>query len=109
MRGPLTDELLTAILATRVMGWDVRPDRFLTGSRSWVSRSRFRPLVDVKDAFRLLDSVTNEYSLLSTSDGIFSASAHLAGRVGKASGKSRPHVISFAVANASGVKTEVDD
>jgi hypothetical protein len=32
----MTSEQLTAVLAGRVMGWGVGPDRFLMGNRGWM-------------------------------------------------------------------------
>jgi len=105
----MTDELLTAILAERVMGWKVGPNRFLTGKRSWMSRSQFKPLVDLKDAFQLLDAATNDYSLLSGPDRVFTALVRLGGRVGRGIGEPKARAISLAVASASGIATEVND
>jgi hypothetical protein len=51
----MTGERLTAILAQRVMGWRVAPDRFLMGNRRWSPRWRFQPTERVKDAYRLLE------------------------------------------------------
>jgi hypothetical protein len=96
----MTDELLTAMLAERVMGWRARPDRFLTGDRCWISRSQFRPLVDLNDAFRLLDLVTSDYSLIAVADGTFIAQVRASGKFGKASGQNRARTISLAVAQA---------
>jgi hypothetical protein len=46
----MTDECLTTELVVRAMRWKLAPGRFLKPERGWVSRSGFRPLVDVADA-----------------------------------------------------------
>ena len=51
----MTSEHLTAILAERVMGWTVGPDRFMMGNRGWMPRWRFQPAEKLDDAFRLLE------------------------------------------------------
>src|SRR5436853_200927 len=53
----MTSECLTAIVAERVMGWTVAPDRFMTGKRRWMPRWRFQPLAKLDDAFGLLEKV----------------------------------------------------
>jgi hypothetical protein len=96
----MTDERLTDELAVRVLGWRLAPGRYLKPNRGWASRSKFRPLVDLKDAFRLLDAVTGDYSLGATPGGIFTAQVRVAGRVGKGTGEPKARAISLAVARA---------
>lgn len=100
----MTSEHLTAILAQRVMGWGVAPDRFLMGCRRWLPRWRFQPLTNLKDAFRLLERAASTFTLTADTKGTFTARV----RVGKnppgsASGKSKATVISTAVARAIGL------
>jgi hypothetical protein len=105
----VSDERLTDQLAERGMGWRLAPGRYLSSGRSWISLSRFRPLVDVRDAFRLLDTVTDDYSLRAIPGGVFTAQVRLAGRIGKASGEPKARVISLAVARAIGLDVENSD
>jgi hypothetical protein len=97
------DELLTDELAARVFGWRLAPGRYIKAGRSWIPRSRFQPLADLKDAFRLLDAASKDYCLLAKPDGFFTAEIKMGGRIGKASGKSPSRTITFAVALALGI------
>ena len=57
-------EDLTTLLARRVMGWDVAPDRFLVGNRKWMPRWQFQPAEKLEDAFRLLEAAApQEYTM----------------------------------------------
>lgn len=51
----MSNDQLTAVLAERVMGWTVSPDRFMMGNREWMPRWRFQPIDKLDDAFRLLE------------------------------------------------------
>ena len=85
----MTDRLLLDRLVERVFGWRATPDRFMTGARGWIRRSGFRPFHDVRDALRLADALTRQYSLTSHPGG-FTAEIHLRGRTGRATpGKRR--------------------
>jgi hypothetical protein len=96
----VTDQGLADELAIRVLGWRKAPGRYIMMNRSWISESRFRPLVDVRDAFRVLDAVTNDYALVAISGGVFTAMVSVAGRVGRATGEPKARAISLAVARA---------
>ena len=100
----MTDERLNAILAERVMGWSVGPDRFMTGNRGWLSRWRFQPAEKLADALRLLEvAAPEEYSLRGDSDG--NSQVHV--RIGDANGEARcasqPRAITCAIARAVGL------
>ena len=99
----MNDERLTDQLAERGMGWRLAPGRYLSSGRSWISRSRFRPLVDVRDAFRLLDAVSTDYTLLATPGGVFRAQVRRAGRIGEATGEPKARAIALAVSRALGL------
>jgi hypothetical protein len=99
----LTDEL------ARLMGWRKAPGRYLGTGRSWVSESRFRPLVDLKDAFRVLDAVTDDYLLLTKPGGVFTVQVRVDGRIGRATGEPKARAISVAVARARGLDVEDAD
>jgi hypothetical protein len=100
----MTGEHLTAILAQRVMGWDVGPERFQTGGRSWRSRWRFQPLTRLEDAFELLDHAKSDYKLANDGSGTFTAEVQVRGRTGKASGQRKARTITLALAQALGLE-----
>jgi hypothetical protein len=95
----LTDEHLTDELA-RFLGWRPFPDRFLTEGRCWISRSRFQPLASIHDAFRLLENVTQDYSIKKSRTEGFSVEVRLSGRVGRAAGEPKARMITLAIARA---------
>jgi hypothetical protein len=101
----MTDERLTDELA-RALGWRKAPGRYLKSGRSWIPESRFRPLLDLRDAFRVLDTASGDYSLLAKPGGVFTAQVRLAGRTGKATGEPKARAISLAVARALGLETD---
>ena len=75
---------LTGLLAARVMGSGVRPDRFLIKGRQWMPRWRFQPADRLEDAFRLLDAADpSEYSIY-RQGSLVSVRVLIAGRVGEA-------------------------
>jgi hypothetical protein len=104
----MTSEQLTAILADRVMGWGVGPDRFLMGNRGWMPRWRFQPAEKLEDAFRLLEEAApQEYSMCGDSKGNFRVQVRIADGTGEADGTSKSLVITLAVARA--LRLEVDE
>jgi len=103
----MTSENLTAILAERVMGWTVGPDRFMMGNRGWTPRWRFQPAVKLDDALRLLEVASpQEYSICGDDKGNIHVKVRIAGTQGEARGTSRPLAITFAIARAIGVEVE---
>jgi hypothetical protein len=100
----MTDEVLTGELASRVMGWKTAPDRFVKGGRSWIPRWRFQPLVELADAFRLLDKGARRYSLTCDGRRTFSVEVQVGTRHGKASSKNKARAITLAVARALGLE-----
>jgi len=102
----VTNELLTATLAEKVMHWGVAPDRFLLGNRQWISRTQFQPLNRVQDAFRLLRKLTSIFSLTRSGDGTFTAAVRIGDRTGRASGESEAATITLAVARAIGLEPD---
>jgi hypothetical protein len=74
----VTDALLVDELVARALGWRPAPDRYLKPVRGWIPRSKFKPLKDVKDALRVLDALTRDYSLVSKPGGAFTAQVRLA-------------------------------
>lgn len=103
----MTSEHLTALLATRIMGWDVGPDRFLMGNRGWMPRWRFRPLEKLEDAFRLLHGATpQEYSICGDGQGNIRVRVRIDDAPGEAQGRSTASVITYAIAHAVGIEVE---
>jgi len=103
----MTSDHLTAILAERVMGWGVGPDRFLLGQRRWLARWRFQPATRLEDAFRLLKHAAPQKFTMATADtGVFSVKVCIGGKVGEAQDKSNARAITLAVARALGIKMD---
>jgi hypothetical protein len=105
----MTDERLTDELAVRGMGWRLAPGRYLKSGRCWIPRSRFQPLADVRDAFRVLEAVTDHYSLHAKPGGAFAVEVRLGGRIARAEGKLRARTISLAVARVVGIKVDLPE
>jgi hypothetical protein len=104
----MTSEKFTAVLAKRVMGWRVGPDRFLMGQRGWIPRWRFQPTESLVDAFRLLEEAApQEYSMCGDSKGNFRVQVRIGDGTGEADGTSKPRAITVAVARA--LRLEVDE
>ena len=103
----MTNDQLTAILAERVMGWTVGPDRFMMGGRRWLPRWRFQPATRLEDAFRLLEEATpQEYSICGDDKGNIHVRVRIFGAVGEARGTSKAFAITYAIARAVGIKVE---
>jgi len=101
----VTGERLTALLAQRVMGWTVGPDRFMMGNRGWMPRWRFQPAEKLEDAFRLLDEAApQEYSIRGDDTGSIHVRVRINGNAGEASGTSKPLTITQAIARAAGIE-----
>lgn len=106
----MTGDQLTALLAERVMGWRVGPDRFLMGHRRWMPRWRFRPAERVEHAHRLLEqAASQEYTMDRSQAGRFLVKVRIAGMTGQADESSQARAITFAVARAIGLEPSCDD
>ncbi len=99
----MNPECLTAMLAKSIMGWKVAPDRYLTGSGSWIPKWKFNPLEKIDDAFRLLEKAASTFKLATTPGGTFTARVRVGDHTASASGKSKATVITVAVARAVGI------
>ena len=99
----MTDQRLTDELAVRAMKWRKAPGRYHKSGRSWTPESKFRPLTDLRDSFRVLDSLTDDYSLIAAPGGAFDVQVRVAGRIGRCSGKEKARTICLAVAYALGI------
>jgi hypothetical protein len=103
----MTAEVLTALLAERVMHWRVGSERFLMGDRCWLPRWRFKPAECLKDAFRLLEQAApEEYSMGAAENGNFWVKVRVAGTIGEALEPSKPRAIAYAVARAFGIDVD---
>jgi len=106
-RREMTDESITAALAERVMGWAVRPDRFVMHNRGWMPRWRFQPTEKLIDAFRLLEQAApQEYSICGDHEGGVYVKVRIDGAKGDARGTSKPLTITYAIARAVGIEVE---
>jgi hypothetical protein len=102
-----SEEQLNAILAERVMGWRVAPDRFVIGGRRWLPRWRFAPTSNIGDAFQLLDAATLvDYDLHADRNGLHTAKLRTSGASVEASCSSMPRAICLAIARAYGIDVE---
>lgn len=106
----MTDARLTMILAERVMGWGVGPNRFLLSGRRWLPRWRFQPTKKLTDALRLLEAATpQEYSIAVDAKGYFWVKVRIGGNCAQARDRSKPLAICRAVAAAVGINGEKSD
>jgi hypothetical protein len=96
---------LTDALATKVMGWNISPDRFLTGNRGWIAKWRFQPTARLEDAFKLLEAATPiNYSMGNDRAGEFWVRVKIGDVTGEARDKSKAAAITLAVARAVGIE-----
>ena len=103
----MTSDQLTAVLAERVMGWNVGPDRFMMGGRRWLPRWRFQPARRLEDAFRLLERLApQEYAMGAAETGGFWAKVRVAGTTGEARESSQARAVTFAIARAIDLKVD---
>lgn len=100
----MTSEQLTALLAERIMGWTVGPDRFTFGNRGWMSRWRFQPTEKLEDAIRLLEQTApQEFSICGDDKGNLQVRVRVGASTGIATGGPMAMVIAIAVARAVGL------
>jgi hypothetical protein len=101
----MTSGQLTVILAEKIMGWSVGPERFMVGGRSWLPRWRFQPATRLEDALRLLECVApQEYAMGAASNGGFWARVRIAGTTGEATESSQARAMTVAIARAIGLE-----
>jgi hypothetical protein len=100
----MTDAILIDRLAQRILHWNVTPDRFLIGNRSWIPKWKFNPLERLDDAFRLLDEAAPSRYAISLIDGQFRVEVELNSAVGVASEEPKPRAITLAVARGLGLE-----
>ena len=103
----MTDALLTAILAERVLGWGVGPERFTVGKGKWLSRWKFKPAEKLEDALRLLEAaILEEYEIQGDGTGPTHVRVRIAGTAGEATEASKARAITHAIARAVGIQVE---
>jgi hypothetical protein len=103
----VTSELLTAVLAKRVMGRGVAPGRFLTGNRGWMPRWRFQPTEKLPDALRLLEKAApEEYNMRGDGEGNVQVHVRIGDASGEACGASKPRASTWAIARALGIEVD---
>lgn len=102
----MTANILTDMLAQRVLGWTVAPGRFLTGYRTWLPRWRFQPLNRLEDAFHLMNGAAPEEYTLGSESGGFWARVRIGGTTAEAHEPTQPQAITVAVARAVGIEVE---
>jgi hypothetical protein len=101
----MTTERLTTLLAERILGWKVGPDRFTMGRRQWLPRWRFQPVQRMEDAFRVLErAAPQEYAMGAAENGGFWARVRIGGVTGEARESSQARAITFAIARAIGLE-----
>jgi hypothetical protein len=106
----MTTESLAGILAEKVMGWRVGPDRYIMAGRQWLKRERFQPTKRIDAAFRLLIAVKPvDYKLGGSGSGVCWARVKLNGASGDATSPSMPLAICLAIARALGIDVETLD
>ena len=104
----MTTDMLTSLLAQRVLGWTVAPDRFLLGNRRWLPRWRFQPTEKLADALRLLEKAApEEYNMRGDSEGNVLVHVRIGNVTGEACGASKPRAITCAIARALGIEVEL--
>jgi hypothetical protein len=103
----MTIPKLTALLAQRVMRWNVAPGRYLMENRRWTPAWRFQPAKRIEDAFRLLDAADpEECRIISHRGGPFTVRVQIGGTAGEAAHASRARAITLAIACAVGLDPE---
>ena len=96
----IADSTLIERLAHEVLHWRTAPGRFLTGNRSWRVRWKFNPLAKIEDAFKLIDAAEPTSYTISLKGDCFFVEVQVKGKIGKASGASRPRTIVMALARS---------
>jgi hypothetical protein len=100
----MTSEHFTQVLAKRVLGWSVAPDRFMIGGRRWLPSWGFQPATRLEDALRVLKGVAlEEFVMGGAESGGLWANVRVAD-TREASDLYKPRVITVAIARRLGIK-----
>lgn len=103
----MTSQVLTKLVAERVMKWTAAPNRFMLGRREWTPNWRFQPVEIFEHAVQLLDAARpTTYSLGVDQTGCFWARVEVSGVLGEARDRSRPRAVTIAVARAVGLDVD---
>lgn len=102
----MIDGILTDELAKRCLAWRLAPGRYIKSGRGWIPRSKFRPLVDIRDAFQLLDALAADCSLVRKHGRVCIVTVDAGGRKGRATAPSEARAISLAIAKILGLAPE---
>ena len=106
----MTIENLTVLLAQCIMGWEVTPDRFLMGHRTWIPRWRFQPTQNLVDALQLLDQAEpDEYRIAGGKNCEFRVRIRIGDITSEVRGLPKPQVITCAIAKALGIDIELHE
>ena len=106
----MTNTQLTVLLAERVLGRQVRPDRFQLGNRSWRPRASFQPTRRIQDAFTvLLAAKPDDFKLSGGQRKPFVLTLRAANAVVRASTGTAQIAICLAVAGILGIDMERSD
>ena len=100
---------LTQELARLVMGWRPAPGRYLKPSGGWVASSRFKPLSNLNDAFRLVEEAKATLALSLSAKGLCSVEVTVARMVGRATDVSVAAAITVAISRAMGLDLSGQD
>jgi hypothetical protein len=97
----MTNDQLTTILVVRILGWDAKPDRYMTGNRGWIPRWRFQPTKNLENAISLLEAAApNECSIVRHQGTNWAVTIRIGDHIGKAEDPSQARAITLAVAQA---------
>jgi hypothetical protein len=102
----MTDAHLTDQLVLWALGWRLGSDRYIKSDRGWIPRSKFQPLTDIRDAFRILDALTHDYSLRAVPNQGFTVEVRHGKWVGRAKAEHKARAISLAVAAVMRIEIE---
>ncbi len=95
----MTEPRLTDELVRLVLGWRPASDRYLTSRREWIKRERFKPFTDSGAAVRLLQAITDDFSIHSFPGKGIAVTIRRGPRTEMVTDKSLARAITLAVAH----------
>jgi hypothetical protein len=105
----MNNDTLSDLLAERLLGWRVTPDRYQMADRRWLPKWRFQPCKDIRCALNLLSAASVEaYTIACEKKGIQWAKVQLGGFVSEACDRSAARAISLALAQALQIIPGID-
>ena len=103
----MTSQMLTKLVAERVMNWTATPNRFMLGDRKWTPKWRFQPCEIFEHAVQLLDAARpTTYSFGTDETGCSWARVEIDGVLGEGRNRSKPRAVTLAVARAVGIDVD---